>query len=365
LRGLPPIEWQTGREWFTRQPEGTQLAILGRGRFDLWRRGEATLDDMVSRDWSDTWGGSLRVTSVGDLRSGHGRTWAGGGPVAPTPVAPQAPTAATVRQRIVETTAVQRAEMDAAYNSLDTARSETKSIAAEIDSIRKRHPSGEMPQEVGLKFIRLQNDLYAQRSKITRLENEYRKARQVVAETARPQLRVQNPANAKWKVGKNANLPAAWREGLEGFNELIDSDLIREESVGIKAKAGRAYYSHDKVVRVSKTGDVRRTVVHELGHWLEHTNPEMHDKILEFYDRRTEGEKLQWLGKGYRRDEKTRRDRFIDPYMGKEYMRQGVRDATEILSMGIEYMYADPVTLAVKDPDYFDFIFNLVRGING
>ena len=110
---------------------------------------------------------------------------------------------------------------------------------------------------------------------------------------------------------------------------------------------------------------MRRTVVHELGHWLEHTNPEMHDKILEFYDRRTEGEKLQWLGKGYRRDEKTRRDRFIDPYMGKEYMRQGVRDATEILSMGIEYMYADPVTLAVKDPDYFDFIFNLVRGING
>ena len=86
LRGLPPIEWQTGQQWFTRQPEGTQLAILGRGRYDLWRRGEASLDDMISRDWSDTWGGSLRVTSVGDLRSGRGRVWAGGGPGAPTPV---------------------------------------------------------------------------------------------------------------------------------------------------------------------------------------------------------------------------------------------------------------------------------------
>ena len=67
LRNVPPIRYETGREWFARQPEGTQLEILGRGRFDLWRRGEASLDDMVSRDWSDTWGGSLRVTRVRDL----------------------------------------------------------------------------------------------------------------------------------------------------------------------------------------------------------------------------------------------------------------------------------------------------------
>ena len=67
LRGIPPVTYETGREWFTRQPETTQLAILGRGRFDLWRRGEASLNDMVSRDWSDTWGGSLRVTRVRDL----------------------------------------------------------------------------------------------------------------------------------------------------------------------------------------------------------------------------------------------------------------------------------------------------------
>ena len=87
LRNVPPVQYETGQQWFTRQPEGTQLAILGRGRYDLWRRGEASLDDMISRDWSDTWGGSLRVTSVGDLR--NGRTWAGGGPVAPMPVQAQ------------------------------------------------------------------------------------------------------------------------------------------------------------------------------------------------------------------------------------------------------------------------------------
>jgi len=67
LRNVPPVQYETGQEWFARQPESTQLAILGRGRFDLWRRGEASLSDMVSRDWSDTWGGSLRTTRVRDL----------------------------------------------------------------------------------------------------------------------------------------------------------------------------------------------------------------------------------------------------------------------------------------------------------
>ncbi len=67
LANVPPVRYETGQEWFRSQPESTQLAILGRGRFDLWRRGEASLDDMVSRDWSDTWGGSLRTTRVRDL----------------------------------------------------------------------------------------------------------------------------------------------------------------------------------------------------------------------------------------------------------------------------------------------------------
>ncbi len=67
LRNVPPVRFETGQEWFRAQDESAQLAILGRGRFDLWRRGEASLDDMVSRDWSDTWGGSLRSTRVRDL----------------------------------------------------------------------------------------------------------------------------------------------------------------------------------------------------------------------------------------------------------------------------------------------------------
>lgn len=67
LRNVPPVEYETGQQWFRRQPERTQRAMMGRGRFEAWQAGDASLDDMVSRDWDDTWGGSLRVTRVRDL----------------------------------------------------------------------------------------------------------------------------------------------------------------------------------------------------------------------------------------------------------------------------------------------------------
>ena len=57
LRSVPPVQFQDGQSWFRQQPESTQRAILGPGRFDIWRRGDASLDDMVSRSWSDDWGG--------------------------------------------------------------------------------------------------------------------------------------------------------------------------------------------------------------------------------------------------------------------------------------------------------------------
>ena len=50
-------------------------------------------------------------------------------------------------------------------------------------------------------------------------------------------------------------------------------------------------------------------------------------------------------------------DKFIDKYMGKFY-KDG---ATEILSMGLQMFYTNPVALAKQDPEYFDFIYSVVR----
>lgn len=63
----PAIQYQTGAEWFVRQPESTQRTILGKGRYEAWQSGRASLSDMVTRRWDDTWGGSLVPTLVRDL----------------------------------------------------------------------------------------------------------------------------------------------------------------------------------------------------------------------------------------------------------------------------------------------------------
>ncbi len=52
-------------------------------------------------------------------------------------------------------------------------------------------------------------------------------------------------------------------------------------------------------------------------------------------------------------------DKFLDAYMGKRY----TSGATEIMSMGLEYLYADPLRLLDGDPAYFDFVVDSLRGI--
>jgi hypothetical protein len=44
-------------------------------------------------------------------------------------------------------------------------------------------------------------------------------------------------------------------------------------------------------------------------------------------------------------------------------MRKVYADNSEILSMGLEYFYNDPIKLATKDSGMVDFIFNVARGI--
>jgi len=63
----PAIQYQTGSEWFVLQSENTQRTILGKGRYEAWQSGRASLDDMVTRRWDDTWGGALVPTLVRDL----------------------------------------------------------------------------------------------------------------------------------------------------------------------------------------------------------------------------------------------------------------------------------------------------------
>lgn len=62
-----PIDFETGQAWFKRQDAEVQRRMLGPSRYELWRRGEVGLGDLVTRRWDDTWGGALVPTTVGRL----------------------------------------------------------------------------------------------------------------------------------------------------------------------------------------------------------------------------------------------------------------------------------------------------------
>lgn len=82
------------------------------------------------------------------------------------------------------------------------------------------------------------------------------------------------------------------------------------------------------------------TAWHELGHFVETHNPEVERIEREFLKRRTEGEKPERLYDifnghiRYRLSEITKKDNFINPYIGKEY-----QQGTEVLSIGLESLF--------------------------
>ena len=138
-------------------------------------------------------------------------------------------------------------------------------------------------------------------------------------------------------------------------------------------------------------------MAHELGHLIEDSVAGMREACARFLSYRTRGEKAQQLnkvfpnsgfddwevGKKDKFDEVWKRfvrrhnygnqsDRRLTPsdltnldretnrkafYTGKEY-----KNASEILSMGLQLLYEDPVTFARYDREFFKFIVGILRG---
>lgn len=327
-------------EWLTNQSEEVQNEILGKTRAELFRQGRINLVDLIR--------GDNTIATIPELRGVASMIQSPFSippllPPAPPPGPPQMPPAIRARKRLEK------------INQAVTARSRT--IEGQIKGLY-----GDMAQA----FATGANDQFkALTDQHEKLVKERARLEGRKLELMRNALRVNTPS--KFEVHKAGKFdPSRNRiidDGAKEFAELIGRPLPQSARIVFKKGGrGRAHYNLKGEISVT-TASTTRTIAHELGHWLEDLDPAIHAKVVEFYERRTAGEQLVGLGKGYARSEKTRRDNFINPYMGKEYVSKGKRYATEILSMGVEYLHSDPYTLAMKDPDYFDFIFEVVRGL--
>lgn len=62
-----PTDWQTGADWFAKQPADVQQGILGKQAYQLYQDGAIDLSDMVTKTSDPQWGGGIQQTSVKEL----------------------------------------------------------------------------------------------------------------------------------------------------------------------------------------------------------------------------------------------------------------------------------------------------------
>tara|TARA_R110000824_G_scaffold1386_9_gene7074 strand:+ start:3118 stop:4827 length:1710 start_codon:yes stop_codon:yes gene_type:complete len=161
-------------------------------------------------------------------------------------------------------------------------------------------------------------------------------------------------------------------EGIDWVRRLFGDKAGKDWAVRINNKGtnlfeGRSNYdSINNVINMSVRGGIqgRTTVVHEMGHVIEQWTG-YHKESWKWVLKRSPGEKLKQLKKlhpdrNFNADEWAFEDKFLDTYIGKKY-----DSASEVFSMGLQYLYKDPIAFMKKDPDMFDFIIGSVKKIKG
>lgn len=71
IGGVVPT-WEYGRDWFKKQDPGKQRALMGIGRYNLWKKFGVPLSAMVHMKENPIWGGSPSMVTIADLAAQFG-----------------------------------------------------------------------------------------------------------------------------------------------------------------------------------------------------------------------------------------------------------------------------------------------------
>lgn len=141
--------------------------------------------------------------------------------------------------------------------------------------------------------------------------------------------------------------------------------------IGVIPGASRPHYSMGRMhgSRNSKVGDW----VHEIGHAIEQFG-EVHELAKGYLHKRIGGERPQYLyklfkGYRFRKTELGRGDKWdwfllmTNNPASKFYVGKFYAGDTEIIAMGLEALFLDPVGFAISDPEFFRFIVGILSGL--
>jgi len=146
--------------------------------------------------------------------------------------------------------------------------------------------------------------------------------------------------------------------------KLLDRILVTiicQDEDGRSAMVG--YDEYQEIYLKYQAYDDPSVLAHEMGHVIEMCNMGVRQAVLRFLAFRAGSTRLIRMSDaypdwGYGEDEMAYPDHFPNPYCGKIYDDM----STELISMGIEYMFRDPATFMVKDPEYFMFMVDVIKG---
>jgi hypothetical protein len=151
---------------------------------------------------------------------------------------------------------------------------------------------------------------------------------------------------------------------LKEAYQLTGGNIPTLKSVGYTEP--RAYANQQEgFINVGKS-ERSSVILHEVGHHLEYSNPELLISANNFLQNRSTG-KTQTLrkitgSKSFKPDEVALIGSFIDPYVGKLYK----SGATEVISMGLE-RFSTPREMKKfkdKDPEHFHYILGVLAHVN-
>ena len=157
-------------------------------------------------------------------------------------------------------------------------------------------------------------------------------------------------------------------KGLEDFTRLCANDKISDVKMNLRTTKELASNAHGTSVYMSEylKSDVRAITVHEIGHWYELNLPGVKEKAINYWKSRTGNlgkDKVSEMNTYGYNGMRASKGKFKQEYNGKIYP-NGVGEigATEIVSLGVEQMFRNPVAFAKSDPDYFAFVYDIMRG---
>jgi len=188
-------------------------------------------------------------------------------------------------------------------------------------------------------------------------------------EESKKKLTIKEPP--KTASYKNATtLRQAVQEAQKWLLKYIDPALAPETGITLRFRKDiqRAYAKGAKGEIWLGPSDKAWVVVHEVGHVLHWNNKAVADLIAEFYLQRTKNEPLTtYYG------EATKKDQFFNPYVGRYYGWEGkFKDSQystrefvgqEVLSMGLQEMFNDPLKFYRADKEHFLLIYAIIRGL--